>query len=78
MMNAKHILYGGELSYFTGKARAYLRWKGVDFEERPATTKIYQEIIVPRVGYAMIPLLITPEDKPMPNGCSSAHSIEGC
>lgn len=61
-MTQQYILYGGELSYFTGKARAYLRWKGVDFEERQATRDIYQSIIVPRIGYPMIPLLITPGD----------------
>jgi glutathione S-transferase len=59
----KHILYGGELSYFTGKARAYLRWKGVPFEERLATREIYQSIIVPRIGYPMIPVLITLDDE---------------
>ncbi len=60
---AKHILYGGQLSYFTGKARAYLNWKGVDYEERLATRDIYASTIVPRVGYPMIPLLITPDDQ---------------
>lgn len=59
----QHILYGGELSYFTGKARSYLRWKGVDFEERLATRDVYKNIIVPRVGYPMIPVLITPDDE---------------
>lgn len=62
-MSGKHILYGGELSYFTGKARAYLNWKGVDYEERLATRDIYGSIIVPRIGYPMIPLLITPGDE---------------
>lgn len=61
-MSDKHILYGGELSYFTGKARAYLNWKGVDYEERLATRQVYETIIVPRIGYPMIPLLITPDD----------------
>lgn len=59
----KHILYGGQLSYFTGKARSYLKWKGVPFEERLATREIYQSIIIPRIGYPMIPLLITPNDE---------------
>ena len=58
-----HILYGGELSYFTGKARAYLNWKGVPYEERLATRDIYKSVIIPRIGYPMIPLLITPDDK---------------
>jgi len=58
----KHILYGGQLSYFTGKARAYLRWKDIPFEEHLATREIYKTIIVPRIGYRMIPVLITPDD----------------
>ncbi len=60
---AKYILYGGQLSYFTGKARAYLNWKGVDYEERLATRDIYASTIIPRIGYPMIPLLITPDDE---------------
>ena len=62
-MTSRHILYGGRLSYFTGKARAYLNWKGVDYEERLATREIYGSIILPRIGYPMIPLLITPDDE---------------
>ncbi len=62
-MNDQNILYGGELSYFTGKARAYLRWKGVSFEERVATRQIYETIIIPRIGYPIIPLVITPKDE---------------
>jgi len=58
----QNILYGGELSYFTGKARSYLRWRGVPFEERLATRDVYKKIIVPRVGYPMIPVLVTPDD----------------
>lgn len=59
-MTDQYILYGGQLSYFTGKARAYLNWKGVNYEERQSTREIYEKIIVPRIGYPMIPLLITP------------------
>ena len=32
-----YTLYGAEVSYFTGKARAYLDWRGADYEEKPAT-----------------------------------------
>lgn len=54
-----YILYGGELSYFTGKARAYMRYKGLDFEERPATRAVYKEIILPNVGAPIVPVLQT-------------------
>lgn len=60
-MTQPYLLYGGEISYFTGKARAYLRYKEIPFEERPATREVYREIIVPRVGWPVIPVIVTPE-----------------
>lgn len=38
-----YLLYGSEMSYFSGKARAYLRWKGIDFEERNSDEKFYNQ-----------------------------------
>ncbi|GAB3271126.1 glutathione S-transferase family protein [Parahaliea aestuarii] len=58
-----YTLYGGELSLYTGKARSYLRYKGLDFEEKPATRQVYKEFIVPRVGAAIVPVLQTPQDE---------------
>ena len=58
----KPILYGGKLSYFTGKARSFLNFKKIDFEERLATPEIYKTIIMPRVGYPMIPVMVFPDD----------------
>ncbi len=60
--NQTYILYGGDISYYTGKARAYLRFKDIPFEERTATREVYREVIVPRVGWAVIPVVVTPED----------------
>ena len=62
-MTDTYILYGGPLSYYTGKARAYLTWKGVNYEERLATRDIYASVIIPRIGYPMIPLVITLDDE---------------
>ncbi len=55
-----YILYGGELSLFTGKARAYLRFKAVPFEERVASREVYKDIILPNVGAPIIPVLSSP------------------
>ncbi len=55
-----YVLYGGELSYYTGKARAYLRFKRQPFEERPATRAVYKEIILPNVGAPIVPVLAAP------------------
>lgn len=54
-----YILYGSEHSLFTGKARAYLRYKGLNWEERPATREVYVNLILPRVGAPIIPVLET-------------------
>ncbi|MBN7797976.1 glutathione S-transferase family protein [Parahaliea mediterranea] len=62
-MSAQYTLYGGELSLYTGKARAYLRYKGLDFQELPATREVYKTIIVPRVGAPIVPVLVTDDDQ---------------
>lgn len=58
-----YVLIGTEASYFSGKARAYLRWKGVDFSEKPATPEVYSSTIVPRVGFPVIPVLLTADNE---------------
>ncbi|WP_133491122.1 glutathione S-transferase [Alcanivorax sp. 24] len=52
-------LYGGEVSYFTGKVRAYLRWADLPFEEVIASADVYRQIILPSVGVPVIPVLRT-------------------
>jgi glutathione S-transferase len=62
-MDPHYTLYGGELSLYTGKARAYLRYKGLDFQELPATREVYRTLIVPRVGAPIVPVLLTDDDE---------------
>ncbi|AFT72695.1 Glutathione S-transferase [Alloalcanivorax dieselolei B5] len=52
-------LYGGEVSYFTGKVRAYLRWADLPFEEVIASADVYGQVILPSVGIPVIPVLRT-------------------
>ena len=54
-------LYGAEISYFSAKVRAYLRWKGLPFEEVSASRAVYQQIIMPHIGFPVIPVVHTPE-----------------
>ncbi|MEM1403219.1 MAG: glutathione S-transferase N-terminal domain-containing protein [Pseudomonadota bacterium] len=58
---ATYVLYGTEMSYFSGKARTYLRWKGVDFEERLADQQFYEEVCVPKIGRRVIPVTLLPD-----------------
>lgn len=62
-MTGTYQLIGGDISYYTGKARSYLRYKGIPFEEVLSTRDVYMNVILPRTGVAMIPVLLTPEDE---------------
>lgn len=58
-----YVLIGTEASQFSGKARAALRWKGADFRETVATPEVYRDIIEPRIGFGVIPLLLTDDGR---------------
>ncbi|MEL7452621.1 MAG: glutathione S-transferase [Pseudomonadota bacterium] len=58
-----YTLYGAKVSYFSGKARAYLNWKGVPYREVGATKDIYTDIILPKVGWPVIPVVAGPGDE---------------
>lgn len=60
-MSDQYTMYGGDISYYTGKARAYLAYKGIEFVEHQATREIYKTVILPAVGWPVIPVVITPE-----------------
>ena len=51
-------LYGAAISLYTGKARAYLRYRNVPYVEEPGDPEIFE-----RVGFRMIPVLHTPDDE---------------
>jgi glutathione S-transferase len=55
-------LIGAEVSYYTGKVRAYLRYKDIPFVEIAATREVYRDVIVPRTGVRFIPVLISEDD----------------
>ncbi|MEO9969025.1 MAG: glutathione S-transferase N-terminal domain-containing protein [Hyphomonadaceae bacterium] len=59
----KYTIYGSQASLFTGKARGYLRWKGVDFVEHAVNDQIMKEIILPKVGWPVIPVMQTEAGK---------------
>ena len=58
-MTAQYVLYGGDHSLYTGKARAYLRFKGLDWEEKTASREIYKTVLLPKTGVAIVPVLAT-------------------
>jgi glutathione S-transferase len=59
----RYRFYAAEISYFSGKVRPALRYKGVPFVEVLPTPQAYRKIIRPRTGLAFIPVVITPRDE---------------
>jgi glutathione S-transferase len=57
---APYKYYAAEISYFSGKVRPALRFKGIPFEEIAPTPEIFRQVILPRTGLAFIPVLETP------------------
>jgi len=51
-----YTLYATPLSLYSGKARAYLRWKNVSFDEVLTTREVMQDIL-PVIGWPVIPIM---------------------
>lgn len=71
-----YSLYGSEISYYTGKVRAYLRWKNIPFDEVLSNAQIYKEVILPRVGFPVIPVVVTPDDKTLQDSSDIIDVLE--
>ena len=57
---ADYTLYGTDFSMYSGKARAYLRYKLFDFDDVLSTARVYKTIILPKTGVKYIPVVKTP------------------
>ncbi|WP_417470986.1 glutathione S-transferase family protein [Maricaulis sp.] len=53
-----YTLIGTAVSLYTGKVRGYLRWKNAAFREQLSTVEVYKSIILPRVGWPVVPVLL--------------------
>lgn len=60
-MRDRYRLLGWEVSYFTGKVRSYLRYKGIPYDEEPIDFFEFSVLAKHRTGAAAIPIVITPE-----------------
>jgi glutathione S-transferase len=59
-------LFSWEHSYFSGKARAFLRYKaegGLRFEDVLATPELLQGLLFPATGTTAVPQLLTPDGR---------------
>ena len=71
-------LIAAPLSLYSGKVRGYLRWKNVAFTEILSTAEVYKNTILPRVGWPVVPVLITPDDTIVQDSSDIIDYLEKC
>ena len=60
--NSGYLFYAVDGSYYAAKARSYLIQKRLPYTECVADRRAFDEVILPRIGFPIIPVLITPDD----------------
>jgi len=75
-MTDKHILYGAEFSLYSGKARCYLRYKQIPFDEVLSSLGVYKETIIPNTGVRFIPVVKTPAGRYLQDTSHIIDSLE--
>lgn len=60
-MRERFTLYGWHLSYFTGKVRCYLRYKGIAFKDCAVDLLTLLYRVKKHTGVVVMPVLVTPE-----------------
>lgn len=68
--------YASEVSYFSAKVRPALRYKRIPHVELLATSAAYRDVIRPRTGLTMIPVVVTPEDETLQDSSDILDALE--
>lgn len=75
-MPGKYRLYGVEGSYYAAKVRSYLIKKPLPFEEINADRRAFNEVIIPAVGYPIIPVVVTPDGEVIQDSALIVDTLE--
>ncbi len=75
-MSKEWIFYGVPMSYFSAKLRPALRYKKIPFREVWATAEVYRDVIVPKVGQAFIPVIVTDEGEVLQDSPRMLERVE--
>jgi glutathione S-transferase len=60
-MDGIYTLYGAQISNYSAKVRSYLVYKNIPFQEVVASDYVYDKLLVPTVGFRMMPVIRTPD-----------------
>jgi len=69
-------LLGADVSYYTAKIDAWLAYKRIPCRRELATREVFQREILPRIGYPVIPILLTPDDEALQDTSEIVDSLE--
>ena len=75
-MTDKHILYAAEFSLYSGKARSYLRYKRIPFDEVLSSLSVYRNTIIPKTGVRFIPVVKTPDNRYLQDTSNIIDTLE--
>lgn len=75
-MSPPYRLFGVECSYYAAKIRACLAYKRLPFVEEQASRRVYAEEILPRVGWPVVPVLITPDGETVQDTSDMVDLVE--
>jgi glutathione S-transferase len=75
-MSGIYRFYAAEVSYFSAKVRPALRAKRVPYIEMLPTADAYKNVIRPRTGLAMIPVVVTPEDETLQDSSDILDALD--
>ena len=76
MMDDQYTLYGSYASYYTAKARSYLRKKGIAFVERLPSDPMFRNKVRPASGSHRIPQLLTPDGRVVQDSVAIVDYLE--
>lgn len=72
----KHVLYASEFSLYSGKARSYLHYKRIPFDEVLSSLGVYRSTIIPNTGVRFIPVVKTPDGRYLQDTSHIIDSLE--
>lgn len=73
-----YTLYGAQISNYSAKVRSYLIFKKIPFQEVVASNHVYDRLLVPTIGFRMMPVVRTPEGLLLQDSTEIIDYMEAC
>ena len=73
---ADYLLYAAQPSYFSAKVRACFQYKRIPYTELPFNFDRLRDVILPRTGMHLFPVVICPDDTTLQDSCDIVAELE--